>query len=91
MPLTLSDDAAKHAAASIKRFFAEELDQDIGELKAALVLDFILAEIAPSVYNGAITDAAAYFRERVADLDGACTMPEFAFWEKPGVKRARSR
>jgi uncharacterized protein (DUF2164 family) len=77
----------KQAIASIRRYFADELDQDIGDLKARLVLEFILKEIAPSVYNSAIADAQTYLRDRVADLEGACSAPEFAFWDRPGVKR----
>jgi uncharacterized protein (DUF2164 family) len=87
MTISLSDDARRQSAASIKRYFAEELDQDIGELKAGLLLDFILKEIAPTIYNGAIADAQAYLRDRVADLDGACSAPEFAYWANAAVRR----
>jgi uncharacterized protein (DUF2164 family) len=90
MTITLSDDVRRQAIASLKRYFAEELDQDVGELKAGLFLEFILKEIAPSVYNGAIVDAQTYLRDRVADLEGACSVPEFAYWPKISVRR-RSR
>ncbi|MFN2601471.1 MAG: DUF2164 domain-containing protein [Gemmatimonadaceae bacterium] len=86
----MSDDVAKQSIESIKRYFSENLDQEIGDLKGSLILDFILKEIAPSVYNGAIADAQTYLRDRVADLEGACSVPEFAFWDKPPVKRKRS-
>ena len=82
--VTLSDDATKQAIASIRRYFAEELDQDIGDLKARLLLEYLLKEIGPSIYNGAIADAQAYLRDRVADLEGACAEPEFAYWPKSG-------
>ena len=88
MPISLPDDARKHAIASIKRYVADELDQDIGDLKAGLLLDFILTEIAPTIYNGAIADAQTYLRDRVADLDGACSVPEFAYWPSGSVRRA---
>jgi uncharacterized protein (DUF2164 family) len=89
MSIALTDDASKHAVASIRRYFAESLDQDIGDLKAALVLEFFLKEIAPTVYNGAIADAQTFLRDRVADLDGACSVPEFAYWERSAVRRGR--
>ncbi len=90
MAITLSDDAAKLAVASIKRYFLEELDHEIGDLKAALVLDYFLREIGPSIYNGAIVDAQTYMRDRVADLDGACSAPEFSYWPpKSSVRRGR--
>lgn len=87
--LSLADQPRAQAVASIKRYFAEELGHDIGELKAELFLDFFMKEIAPSVYNAAIADAQTYLRDRVADLDGACSAPEFAYWPTPGVRRAR--
>jgi uncharacterized protein (DUF2164 family) len=89
MNLILSDDARKQSIASIKRYFAEELDQDIGELKAGGVLEFFLKEIAPTVHNGAIAEAQTYLRDRVADLEGACSAIEFGYWPSSSVRRAR--
>ena len=83
MKITLSDDVQKRAVASIRNYFDEALDQEIGDLKAAMLLEFFLVEIAPTVYNAAISDAQTYLRDRVADLDGAYSAPEFAYWQKP--------
>ena len=88
MTISLPDDARKQSIASIQRYFAEELDQDVGELKAGSFLEFILKEIAPTIYNGAITDAQTYLRDRLTDLDGACSAPEFAYWPRASVRRA---
>jgi uncharacterized protein (DUF2164 family) len=87
MAITLSDDETKTSIASIKRYFVERLDQDIGDLKARLLLEFFLDEIGPSVYNGAVSDAQTYLRDRVADLDGACFVPEFSYWPRASVRR----
>jgi uncharacterized protein (DUF2164 family) len=59
----------------------------MGDLQAGLLLDFVLKEIAPSVYNAAITDAQTYLRDRVADLDGACVVPEFSYWPRGAARR----
>jgi len=83
MPIKLREDAEKQLLDSIKRFFAEELDDDIGDLKAMLVLDFCVREIGPSVYNQAIADAQAFFQEKSLDLGAARYEPEFGFWGKP--------
>lgn len=88
MPVTLQDDVAEKAVASIRRYFSEQLDQDIGDLQAGLVLEFFLKEIGPSVYNAAIGDAQTYFRDRAADLEGVCFVPEFGYWPK-SARRAR--
>jgi len=66
--------------ASIKRYSAENMEEEIGELKAELLLDFFLKEIGPSIYNQAIADAQAYFQEKTGDLDGSCFQPEFGYW-----------
>lgn len=87
MPITLSDDAAAHAAASIKRYLAEQLDQDVGDLQARLLLEFVLREIGPSIYNAAVVDAQTYLRDRVADLEGACFVPEFGYWPQQVTRR----
>ena len=82
MPIDFSDDTSKRLIASIRRYFADELDQDIGDLKARLVLEYCVQEIGPSIYNQAIADAQAYFGRHVADLEGACYQREFAYWKR---------
>ena len=89
MIVTLSDDARAQSIASIKRYVADELELDIGELKAGGLLEFFLKEIAPTVYNGAIADAQTYLQDRVADLEGACSVAEFGYWPSSSVRRAR--
>jgi len=88
--LTLPDDAARRMRESIKRYVAEELDQDVGDLKAANLLEFVMKEIAPTIYNRAIADAQAYFQGRVADLEGVCHEAEFAYWT-PGSAEGGGR
>ncbi len=75
--ITLPDAARSQAIASIKQYFAEELDDPIGDLKAMLVLDYILAEHGPVIYNQAIADARSYLDERVADLGAVLHRDEF--------------
>ena len=72
----------KRLIASIRRYFAEKMNDEIGDLKADLLLDFILQEIGPTIYNTAIQDAQAYFQERTADLEGTCHEVEFSYWPK---------
>ena len=82
MPIKLHKDAQTYLLGSIKRFFAENLDEDIGDLKAASVLEFVIREVGPSIYNQAIADAQAYVQDRVADLGGARYESEFDYWKK---------
>ena len=82
MTIKLQKDAERYLVGSIKRFFAENLESEIGDLKAALVLDFCIREIGPSIYNQAIADAQAYVQEKAADLGGARFEAEFDFWKQ---------
>ena len=81
--LTISDESRERAVASIRQYFSEELEQELGELKAGLLLDYFLEELGPTVYNRAMADARAFFEERAADLDGVCYQAEFPYWARP--------
>ena len=85
--LEFPEESRKVAIASIRRHVKEELDLDIGDLKASVVLEFVLAELAPSVYNMGVADAKAFFTERTEDL-GAFSLEEFTYW--PAASRRRS-
>ncbi len=82
MSIELRKDTRKYLLESIQRFFDQELEQDIGDLKAGHVLDFFLVEIAPSIYNQAMTDAQGWLQERLLELPDVKYQPEFDFWKK---------
>jgi uncharacterized protein (DUF2164 family) len=84
--ITISPETRKRLVASIKRYAAENLDGEIGDLQAGLLLDYCLQEIGPAVYNQAIADAQSYFTGRVADLEGVCHEPEVPYWAPAGRK-----
>jgi uncharacterized protein (DUF2164 family) len=89
MAITLAPEKKSQALASIKRFIREELEQDLGDLKAGTVLEFFLKELAPSVYNEAVLDAQHYMQDRALDLEGACHADEFGYWNAPKNPRRR--
>jgi uncharacterized protein (DUF2164 family) len=77
------------AVASLKRYFEEELSEPIGDLKAGLLLNYILEEIGPLVYNHAIADAQARLAARVADLNGELFADELQYWPRVDAKRRK--
>lgn len=79
-PTRIPDEARTRAVASLRRYVAEELDQEIGDLKADLFLRYVLEEVGPTIYNQAIADARRFFEERTADLEGVCYQDEFPYW-----------
>ena len=82
MTLELSKAVRERMIASIKQYFTEELDQDIGDLKASFLLNFILKEVSPVIYNSAVTDVQARMQEIVSEIDGTCFEPEFTYWKR---------
>jgi uncharacterized protein (DUF2164 family) len=90
MAIQLPPESTKQLHASIKRFVLEHLDQDIGDLRAGLLLDYCLREIGPTIYNQAIADAQAYFQGRVVDLEGVCYEKELTYWAAAPATHGRS-
>ncbi len=96
MAIELPKETKDRLIASIKRYLTDELElrsnsqaaqpqaeqPEIGDLKASLLLDFILKEIGPSIYNQAVADAQTRMREMVDEIDGTCYEREFGYWEK---------
>lgn len=81
MAIELPKDIQDHLITSIKRFFAENMDEEIGDLRALFFLEFCLKEIGPSIYNQAVADAQRYIQERVADIGSACYQPPLGYWQ----------
>ena len=88
-PIELTKPQRVDAIASIQRYFEENLDP-IGELPAGLLLNFLLEEIGPAIYNQAIVDAQARLQQQLSDLSGELYADEFQYWPRADAKR-RSR
>ena len=54
----------------IKSYFMTERDEDLGDLSAALILDFFTEKLAPEFYNQGVYDSYRYMSDRVEDLLG---------------------
>ncbi|MFA4848437.1 MAG: DUF2164 domain-containing protein [Methanoregula sp.] len=52
----------------IKNYFLKEREEEIGDLAAGLILDFILEKIAPEFYNQGIYDSHKYMQDAADDL-----------------------
>jgi uncharacterized protein (DUF2164 family) len=89
MNVNLSSAETKEVLHSIKRFFSQELEFEIGDLQAGFVLDFFLKEIAPFAYNQGVEDARRFLAEKLEDLPGTCFEHALTYWQKE--KRGESR
>ena len=79
------------AISSIQRYFEENLPEPIGDMPAGLLLNFILEEIGPVIYNKAIADAQTRIEQRAADLSGELYADEFSYWPHIDAKRKSRR
>ena len=88
--MTIALDKATQARfiASIKRYFAEALDDDIGDLKASLLLEFVLREMGPSIYNRAVADAQARMQTWCSSSTARATNPIRAIGTRNRTRRS---
>lgn len=82
MTIKLKKEVEARLIGSIQRYVAENMDEEIGELKARMFLDFCVQEIGSSIYNQAIADAHATMLNKVADMEAECYEVEAAYWKK---------
>lgn len=66
--IELSEEIKKGLLKDIRTFFELELDQNIGDLKAMLVLDFFIESIGMEIYNQGVEDSYSFMQERLGDL-----------------------
>lgn len=66
--VNLSQELKKQATDDIKRYFLENREEEIGQLAAELLLDFMLEKVGAVIYNQAIRDAHTFMSEKVEDL-----------------------
>ena len=82
MPIELSKEEVADVIPSLRRYFREELELEISEMRAKFLLNYFLKEIAPFAYNQGVKDAETYFRGRVEDLSGTCFEAALTYWLK---------
>jgi uncharacterized protein (DUF2164 family) len=53
---------------AIKNYFSKEREEEIGDLAAGLILEFIIEELAPEFYNQGVCDSYKYMGDMIEDL-----------------------
>ena len=76
MRINLADERREGLISAIQAHFRDQHDDDIGDLKASLLLDFFIKRLGPAVYNQAINDAHAFIQDKLVDLEGEFYEPE---------------
>lgn len=84
----LTKEQRKEAVGSVQHYFERNLPEPVGELAAGLLLDFLLQEVGPLIYNKAVSDAQTRMQAAIAEVDGVLYETPFTYWSKQG-KRSR--
>ena len=66
--IELSKDKRNQMISSIKSYFYNEREEELGDLAAGLILNFIIDELSLEFYNQGILDAYKYMSNSVEDL-----------------------
>lgn len=67
-PIELSKDARAAATGRLRDYFRKELDQELGQLPAEMLLDFISNEIGGVFYNRGVHDAQQLVQQKAEDI-----------------------
>jgi len=66
--IKLTDPIREQIIYDLKTFFANEREEDLGNVGAELLLQFILKQVGPMIYNQALIDAHKLMEEKIEDI-----------------------
>jgi len=76
MRVKLSEERQQELVESFQSFCRSEFEDEVSELKAQRVLEYLVVRLGPPVYNQAIRDAHSFLQEKLQDLEGEFYEPE---------------
>ena len=82
MPLEITKEETEQVLPSLQKYFREEFDQELSEMKARFLLEYFQKEIAPFAYNKGVKDAEQSFRTKTEDLTGICYEDPLTYWTR---------
>lgn len=70
MRIRLSPERRSALLRAIQDYFTTEFDESLSDFRAEALLDFLVRELGPPVYNQGVRDAAGYVQDKLADIEG---------------------
>lgn len=67
-PIEFSKEERVAITAKLRDYFARELDQELGQLPAEMLLDFIGKDIGGAFYNRGVHDAQQLVQQKAEDI-----------------------
>ncbi len=80
MTIEISKEAKQNALESLQKYFEVNMEEPLGNLAAGALLQFMLEEIGPSIYNKGVADAQERMQQRISELDSEVYADEFQYW-----------
>ncbi|OME06529.1 MULTISPECIES: DUF2164 domain-containing protein [Paenibacillus] len=68
-PLKIPREHKLQITASMQEYFDTELSSEIGQLASENLLDFMLKELSPYIYNQALADARKMIEQKMISLE----------------------
>lgn len=69
IPIKLPKEHKDEIVQSVQAYFQEELSEPIGNLAAERLLDFMIKQLAPYLYNKGIADARVLVVQKAAEIE----------------------
>lgn len=66
--IIITNERSEDMVDAIKIFFSEERGEEIGDLRAKQILDFIMEKMAPEFYNQGVSDSCQYMKNMIEDV-----------------------
>ena len=82
MTIEIPKEVRQQAISSIERYFQENMDEQIGNLRAGALLSFFVEEIGPVIYNMAVAEVQERLQTRVMEIDLEVNADPFQYWRK---------
>ena len=84
MTIKLPREEKEQIIDSVKAYFEQERSESIGDLAAEQLIDYMMQELGPYIYNKAVADARVLINEKMNQMED-----EMYSLEKPLHKRKR--
>lgn len=69
MKFKLSREGKQRIVNNVKQYFLTEREEEIGDLAAEFLVDYMLEQLGPVIYNQAIEDAGTVINERMVSME----------------------
>lgn len=82
MAVELTKTEIKDIIPSVQQYFSDEMDMELSDLKARLLLDFFVSEVGAYAYNKGVNDCQKFMQRQLDDMKGSCHEFPADYWNK---------